>query len=92
MSDTALSKASSGEIPLYEARKKIQPRAVTGVFANWRWALVFVTQIIFYGLPWLRWNGRQALLIISAYSLFLFTAIAGRLDRAQQPCYHFYAC
>ena len=91
---------------LYEIRKKIYPRAVHGVFVRWRWALVFLTQAIFYGLPWLRWNARQAvlfdlaarkfyifgwvfwpqdviylavLLIVSALSLFLFTAVAGRL-------------
>ncbi len=91
---------------LYEARKKIHPRTVAGIFASWRWILVWATQLIFYGLCWLPWNGRQAvlfdlverkfylfglvlwpqdvfyltvLLIISAYGLFLFTAIAGRL-------------
>ena len=91
---------------LYEARKKIYARSVDGYFAKMRWAMVWFTQIIFYGLPWLRWDGRQAmlldlttrkfyffglilwpqdviflalLLIISAYGLFLFTAIAGRL-------------
>ena len=94
------------EESLYEIRNKIQPRSVSGVFARWRWGLVFFTQLLFYGLPWLNWNGRQAvlfdlvhrkiyifglvlwpqdiiyltlLLIISALSLFLFTAIAGRL-------------
>jgi cytochrome c oxidase accessory protein FixG len=68
--------------------------------------LVWFTQLVFYGLCWLPWNGRQAvlfdlverkfyifglvfwpqdviflaiLLIISAYSLFLFTAVGGRL-------------
>jgi cytochrome c oxidase accessory protein FixG len=98
--------ATTEEISLYEIRKKIYPRAVTGLFANWRWSLVFVTQLIFYGLPWLSWNGRQAvlleiaarkfyvfglvlwpqdviyltaLLVIAAFSLFLFTAVAGRL-------------
>ena len=91
---------------LYEVREKIYPRAVTGVFAIWRWVFVWGTQLVFYGLPWLRWNDRQAvlfdlvhrkfyifgmvfwpqdivyltvLLIISAYSLFLFTAVGGRL-------------
>jgi cytochrome c oxidase accessory protein FixG len=91
---------------LYEARKKIHPRSVTGVFTTWRWILVWLTQLAFYGLCWLPWNGRQAvlfdlverkfylfglvlwpqdviwltvLLIISAYGLFLFTAVAGRL-------------
>ena len=91
---------------LYEAHKKIHPKAVTGIFATWRWILVWFTQLLFYGLCWLPWNGRQAvlfdlverkfylfglvfwpqdvfflavLLIISAYALFLFTAVAGRL-------------
>src|SRR5690242_19618799 len=47
---------------LYEVRRKIHPRAVQGQFASWRVALVVITQLIFYGLPWLRWNGRQAVL------------------------------
>ncbi len=91
---------------LYAVRQKVYPRAVTGRFATWRWILVWATQLIFYGLCWLPWNGRQAvlldvverkfyifgwvfwpqdvfflaiLLIISAYSLFFFTAVAGRL-------------
>ena len=90
----------------YEARQKIHPRAIQGVFANWRWAMVWLTQLVFYGLPWLQWGERQmvlfdlevkrfylfglvlypqdfiyltGLLIISALSLFLFTAVAGRL-------------
>jgi len=98
--------AAAEEVALYEIRKKIYPRAVTGTFASWRWALIFATQLLYYGLPWLPWNDRQAvlfdiaarkfyifglvfwpqdviyltaLLIIAAYSLFLFTAIAGRL-------------
>jgi cytochrome c oxidase accessory protein FixG len=94
------------EQALYEVRKTIHPRAVHGWFAGWRWALVWATQLVFYGLAWLPWNERQAvlfdiaqrkftifglilfpqdiiyltvLLIISALSLFLFTAVAGRL-------------
>ena len=94
------------EESLYEIRNKIHPRSVSGLFARWRLILVVLTQILFYGLPWLSWNGRQALLfdlvqrkfyifglvlwpqdiiyltlllIISALSLFLFTAVAGRL-------------
>ena len=91
---------------LYVSEAKIQPRSVHGWFAAWRWGLVWFTQILYYGLPWLEWNGRQALLfdlgarrfyifgmvlhpqdviylavllIISAFALFLFTAVAGRL-------------
>lgn len=93
-------------ISLYEKHKKVYPRSVTGLFANWRWGMVWFTQLIFYGTCWLEWNGRQAvlfhiverkfylfglvlwpqdvlylaiLLIISAYALFLVTAIGGRL-------------
>ena len=47
---------------LYEVRRKIQPRAVSGLFAGWRWALVWGTQLLFYGLPWLTWNDRPAIL------------------------------
>jgi cytochrome c oxidase accessory protein FixG len=47
---------------LYAADKKIYPRAVSGGFAAWRWALVWATQLVFYGLPWLAWNERQAVL------------------------------
>ncbi|HJY76426.1 MAG TPA: cytochrome c oxidase accessory protein CcoG [Burkholderiales bacterium] len=50
------------ELSLYEVRRKIYPRAVHGWFAAWRWALVWATQIVFYGGPWLSWNGRQAVL------------------------------
>jgi len=94
------------EVSLYEVRKKIYPRAVTGWFATLRWSAVWLTQLVFYGLPWLAWNDRQAvlfdlgarkfyigglvfwpqdviylavLLIIAAYALFLFTAVAGRV-------------
>ncbi len=94
------------EVSLYEIRRKIHPRAVTGVFATLRWSAVWLTQLVYYGLPWLVWNDRQAvlfdlgerkfyigglvfwpqdviyltvLLLIAAYSLFLFTAVAGRL-------------
>jgi cytochrome c oxidase accessory protein FixG len=47
---------------LYEVRRKIYPRAVRGWFAGWRWALIWLTQILFYGTAWLQWNGRQAVL------------------------------
>jgi cytochrome c oxidase accessory protein FixG len=50
------------EQQLYAIRQKIQPRAVHGVFANWRIALVLITQAVYYGLPWLQWDDRQAVL------------------------------
>ena len=91
---------------LYEKHKTVYSRSVKGIFNHWRWALVLFTQALFYGLCWIDWGGRQAvlfhlverkfyilglvfwpqdaiylavLLVISAYTLFLMTAIGGRL-------------
>ncbi|PKO54587.1 MAG: cytochrome c oxidase accessory protein CcoG [Betaproteobacteria bacterium HGW-Betaproteobacteria-2] len=93
-------------VSLYAAQEKIYPRSVSGIFSKWRWVMIWITQIVFYGVPWLQWGERQAvlfnlearrfyifdlvlypqdliyltaILIISALSLFLFTAVAGRL-------------
>jgi cytochrome c oxidase accessory protein FixG len=52
----------SVEESLYEVRRKIYSRSISGIFARWRIAFVFLTQILFYGLPWLSWNDRQAVL------------------------------
>ena len=68
--------------------------------------MVVLTQLVFYGLPWIEWGQRQAvlfdlgarrfyifglvlypqdfiyltaILVISSFSLFVFTAVAGRL-------------
>jgi len=102
----AVEEDSDESSSLYIAHQKIYPRSVTGIFAKWRWVMVVITQLVFYGLPWFDWGQRQAvlfdlgarrfyifgivlypqdfiyltaLLVISALSLFLFTAIAGRL-------------
>jgi cytochrome c oxidase accessory protein FixG len=106
LTPVAPSQEQEQEEEIYEVRKKVYPRAVHGWFAGWRVFFVILTQVIFYGLAWLDWNGRQAvlfdlasrkfyifglvfwpqdfiylavLLILSAMSLFLFTAVAGRL-------------
>jgi cytochrome c oxidase accessory protein FixG len=103
---TAVDWSAHGYQSLYEAQKKIYPRSISGRFVRWRWAVVILTQLVFYGLPWMQWGERQAvlfdlaarrfylfgyvlypqdfiyltgLLVISALSLFLFTALAGRL-------------
>jgi cytochrome c oxidase accessory protein FixG len=106
VSSSPAAEAAVMEQQLLAVRERIQPRAVHGTFATWRIALVILTQALYYGLPWLSWDGRQSvlfdlaarkfyifglvffpqdfvyltgLLIISALSLFLFTAVAGRL-------------
>jgi len=53
--------ADTGE-PLFAADARIHPRSVKGMYARWRWAMVWLTQVFFYGMPWLNWHGRQALL------------------------------
>ncbi len=40
-------------VSLYVKTKRIYARAVSGWFAGWRWALVWATQLVFYGMPWL---------------------------------------
>ena len=49
-------------VSLYAASQKIYPRSVEGIFAYWRWILVVLTQLVFYGLPWVEWGTRQAVL------------------------------
>jgi cytochrome c oxidase accessory protein FixG len=62
--------AALQEVSLYEIRRKIYPRAVHGRFAAARWALVWATQLVFYGGPWLIWNERQAVLFDIAHRKF----------------------
>jgi len=93
-------------VSLYERHKKIYPRWVGGLFTRWRIAMVIVTQLFFYGVPWLQVHGQQALLfdvaaqrfyvfgliflpqdfiyltallLLSAFGLFAWTTVAGRL-------------
>ncbi|MBN9408991.1 MAG: cytochrome c oxidase accessory protein CcoG [Burkholderiales bacterium] len=69
----AAGESSEELVSLYAATKKIYPRSVTGVFARWRWALVFITQLFFYGLPWLEWGSRQAVLFdLGARRFYIF--------------------
>jgi len=69
--------SASSEAPieqqLYAIRQKLQVRSVHGVFATWRIALVLFTQGLFYGLPWLQWNDRQAVLFdLAARKFYIF--------------------
>jgi len=47
---------------LYAARQKIYPREISGRFQRWRVIAVWVLLGIYYVLPWIRWEGRQAVL------------------------------
>ena len=92
--------------PVFDPEAKVYPRSISGAYTRWRWIFVWLTQIVFYGLCWLPWHGRQAILldidtrkfyffdlvlwpqdtiylvllmVLGAFALFLFTAVAGRL-------------
>jgi cytochrome c oxidase accessory protein FixG len=63
-------------ISLFEKSKKIYPRSVSGWFNGWRWAFVVLTQAIFYGLPWLPWNDRQAVLFdLASRRFYIFDLV-----------------
>jgi cytochrome c oxidase accessory protein FixG len=65
--------AQDDTIGLYEAHRKIHPRSIRGAFARWRWFMVGLTQLLFYGLPWLEWGERQLVLFdLAARRFYLF--------------------
>ena len=47
---------------LYAARQKIYPREISGRFQRLRVIAVWVLLGLYYVLPWIRWEGRQAVL------------------------------
>lgn len=54
--------AAEIEKHLYEKRQKIYPREVHGIFAKLRIAAVVALLGLYYGVAWLQWSGRQAVL------------------------------
>lgn len=108
MSEQSTQPSNSKEqvIQLYQSPKRIHPKTAKGTFANLRIFMIVATQLFFYGMPWLMWDGRQAvwfdilgrhfyifglvlmlndllfltgLLMLSAFGLFWWTTVAGRL-------------
>lgn len=72
-----VSKVREAKLELYRKKGKIHAKAIEGRFNTLRWAMVWFTQIIFYGAVWLNWesNGaiRQAILFDIAHEkLYLF--------------------
>jgi hypothetical protein len=71
--------AEATEEALYEVRRKIYPRSITGAFSSWRVWLVILTQLVYYGTPWLQWNDRQAVLFdLGARKFYIFGLVPGR--------------
>jgi len=58
---------------LYAAQPKIHPREINGRFARLRIVAVFALLGVFYAFPWLRWDGRQAVLFdLPARKFYIF--------------------
>jgi cytochrome c oxidase accessory protein FixG len=73
---TPVNKASIRK-PLYEARKKIHPKAAEGKFRQFKWIVMAITLGIYYLSPWIRWDRGpyapdQAILLDIANRRFYF--------------------
>lgn len=70
----SVSKLREAKLELYRKKGKIHARAVAGRFNTLRWAMVWLTQIVFYGGCWLTWEGngvaRQAVLFDIGHEKF----------------------
>ena len=64
MNNQSASEIQPGQEPeeFYAKHQKIYPRKVTGIFATLRTLGVLVLLGLYYTLPWLRWEGHQAVL------------------------------
>ena len=64
MNKESTSEIQPGQEPeeLYAKHQKIYPRRVTGIFATLRTLGVVVLLGLYYIVPWLRWDGHQAVL------------------------------
>ncbi len=63
-------------IRMYAAREEIYPREIKGRYASLRWVCVWLTQLLFYGLPWIELHGRQAVLFdLASRKFYLFGLI-----------------
>ncbi len=68
--------APAGDDDLYVAHQKIHPREVDGRFARLRIGAVVVLLGLYYLLPWIRWDGRQAVLFdLPARKFYIFELV-----------------
>ena len=72
-----VSRIREAKLELYRKKGKIHAKSVDGRFNRIRWAMVWFTQVIFYGACWLNWDSvdisRQAILFDIAHEkLYLF--------------------
>ncbi|MDH3280638.1 MAG: cytochrome c oxidase accessory protein CcoG, partial [Gammaproteobacteria bacterium] len=73
MSSKVSHAAPNIEQELYAKRQKIYPRQVHGLFARLRVTAVLLLLGLYYVLPWLRWDDRQAVLFdLPARKFYVF--------------------
>jgi cytochrome c oxidase accessory protein FixG len=64
---------ASIEQELYKKREKIYPREVHGIFAALRLLAMAALLGLYYGLPWVNWDGHQAVLFdLPARKFYIF--------------------
>ena len=62
--------------PYADPEAKVYPRSISGLFSRWRWVFVWLTQLVFYGLCWIPWHGRQAILFdLDARKFYFFDLV-----------------
>lgn len=60
-------------VDLYVRRQKIHARAIAGFFQNIRKLTIWVSLAVFFLLPWVTWDGRQALLFnLPEHKFYIF--------------------
>ncbi|WP_332670867.1 cytochrome c oxidase accessory protein CcoG [Aromatoleum sp.] len=70
---TPTTRASGAHIEFYQKTGKIHPRTTAGRYNSLRRAMVWFSQLLFYGGAWLSWDGRQAFLFdIAERKFYLF--------------------
>ncbi|MFZ4690107.1 MAG: cytochrome c oxidase accessory protein CcoG [Polymorphobacter sp.] len=66
--------------PLYQKRKGVYPKAVTGFYRRLKWVIMVLTLTVYYVTPWLRWDRGafapdQAVLVDMAHRRFYMFSI-----------------
>ncbi len=79
-----------GSVPLYAPRKAIFPQSVSGTFRNIKWGLMALCLLVYYALPFVRWDRgpdapSQAVLVDFPNRRFYFFFI----ELWPQEVYHF---
>lgn len=63
-------------ISMYTKFDDIFVRQSQGRYTNLRWLCVWLTQLVFYGLPWLNWHQRPAVLFdLATRKFYLFSLV-----------------